>query len=353
MIFCSSADELRQNGVKLNNEIIIGNNVRFCFNKAENISLGSNISIGKNSFIVGLDKISIGNNVRIGSNSDFRSRQISIGSNTSIGNNMDAIVPIELSFGRNSNIGNNGTIQCRQFRSGDFLQFYDNAFVGKGGKYGVNSKVTIGNGCFVGKSTLLNTSEEIVIGDDVGIGDEAQIWTHGAYLSTIDGFPAAFGSVNIGSNVWLPSRCIVLPNVQIGSNVVIGINSVINKNIPSGCLAGGIPCKVIKENVFPRNLSQNEIKTLIEAVIESYKPLMSDININGKITYVSEDRKIIFDRHGKVTIYDISSMKISGFIDEASEDFRDFLRRNGIKFFTDLKFSSIVPPMFRELMDLK
>jgi len=213
--------------------------------------------------------------------------------------------------------------------------------------------VTIGNGCFVGKSTLLNTSDEIIIGDNVGLGDEVQIWTHGAYLSQIDGFPADFGPVKIGSDVWLPSRCIVLPNVNIGSNVVIGINSLVNKNIPSGCLAGGIPCKVIKKDIFPKHLSKEEIKVLIEKIIKSYGPLMDDINLKGNIKFISDEQKIIFTRDDKETVYDISKMVITGFIDEYSEDFRDFLRRNGIKFFTNRKFSSIVPPMFKELMDLK
>ena len=61
------------------------------------------------------------------------------------------------------------------------------------------------------------------------------IWTHGAWLDITKGFPSEFG-VKIGKNVWLPARSVVLPNVTIGDNVVVGINSIVNKV----CLVGAL-----------------------------------------------------------------------------------------------------------------
>ena len=37
-----------------------------------------------------------------------------------------------------------------------------------------------------------------------------------------------------------------MPNVKIGSNVVIGAGSVVTRDIPDGVVAYGNPCKVIK-----------------------------------------------------------------------------------------------------------
>jgi acetyltransferase-like isoleucine patch superfamily enzyme len=51
----------------------------------------------------------------------------------------------------------------------------------------------------------------------------------------------------IGNNVWIGMGSVVLPGVQIGDNVIIAANSVVNKSIPSNSIAGGIPCKVLKE----------------------------------------------------------------------------------------------------------
>ena len=44
-----------------------------------------------------------------------------------------------------------------------------------------------------------------------------------------------------------------------------------------------------------------------------------------------------------ITIYDIGNRVIKGYVNNVSEDLRDFLRRNGIKIYTDMGFSSITP----------
>ena len=54
-------------------------------------------------------------------------------------------------------------------------------------------------------------------------------------------------SINIGNNVWLGANTVVLPGVNIGENSVIGAGSVVTKDIPSGVVAVGNPCKPIRE----------------------------------------------------------------------------------------------------------
>ena len=52
----------------------------------------------------------------------------------------------------------------------------------------------------------------------------------------------------IGNNVYIgPSVCIV-ENVSIGSNSTIGAGAVVNKNIPSGVTAAGVPAKILNRN---------------------------------------------------------------------------------------------------------
>lgn len=52
--------------------------------------------------------------------------------------------------------------------------------------------------------------------------------------------------IKIGSNVWLASDVTVCGGVSIGDNSVIAAGAVVTKDIPSGVLAGGVPCKVIR-----------------------------------------------------------------------------------------------------------
>ena len=53
--------------------------------------------------------------------------------------------------------------------------------------------------------------------------------------------------IRIGKNCWLGTGVIVLPGVTIGDDTVIGAGSVVTKDIPSGVVAVGNPCRVVRE----------------------------------------------------------------------------------------------------------
>lgn len=53
--------------------------------------------------------------------------------------------------------------------------------------------------------------------------------------------------VHIGRNCWLGAGVIVMPGVTIGDNTVIGAGSIVTKDIPSGVVAVGNPCRVLRE----------------------------------------------------------------------------------------------------------
>ena len=52
--------------------------------------------------------------------------------------------------------------------------------------------------------------------------------------------------VRIGSNCWIGAGCIIVPGGTIGDDTVIGAGSVVTKDIPSGVVAFGNPCRVIR-----------------------------------------------------------------------------------------------------------
>lgn len=53
--------------------------------------------------------------------------------------------------------------------------------------------------------------------------------------------------VTIGDNVWICGNSVINPGVTIGSNVVIASGTVVTKDIPDGVIAGGNPCKIIRQ----------------------------------------------------------------------------------------------------------
>ena len=50
--------------------------------------------------------------------------------------------------------------------------------------------------------------------------------------------------INVGNNVWIGAGSTVLAGVTIGDDSVIGAGSVVTRDIPSGVVAAGVPCRV-------------------------------------------------------------------------------------------------------------
>ena len=276
----------------------------------------------------------------ISKNAIIESNDIQIGKNVIIGDGVEIRCPEKIHIGDNSVLTKNIKINCTSFEAGEYFYMTERCEVGRGGCYGPNSRVKIGKHFGIFEGTVINPSEEVEIGDDTGIGGDVMIWTHGAWLDVLQGFPADFGPVKIGSNVWLPARSVVLPHVIIGDNVVIGINSIINRSLPDGCFAAGSPCKVIKENVYPKKLTEDEKKNIVLEIIDGWYKLHDMKKIKDVLTKY-EDGKIYLNQGKHQTIYYMDERKIEGYNNNVSEDLRDYMRRRGIKIYTGELFRSI------------
>ena len=55
--------------------------------------------------------------------------------------------------------------------------------------------------------------------------------------------------IKIGNHVWIGQRATVLKGVTIGDGAVIAAGSIVTRDVPPHSLVGGIPAKVLKENV--------------------------------------------------------------------------------------------------------
>ncbi len=55
-----------------------------------------------------------------------------------------------------------------------------------------------------------------------------------------------YSAIEIGNDVWIGTRAIVLDGVVIGTGAVIAAGSVVTKDIPPYAIVGGVPAKIIK-----------------------------------------------------------------------------------------------------------
>jgi len=268
-----------------------------------------------------VEELILGKNVKIEKNVSIKGKKIVIGDGAIVRSGTRIEVSEYFEIGKRSIIGENNLIRGRDIRLG--REFYSNhsAEIGGGGCFEKTSKLTIGYWFHLGSYSIINTAREVKIGNEVGMGRFTNIYTHGAYQSVLNGFPVDFGPVTVGNNVWMPGA-IVLPHVTIGDNVVIGVGSLVLKDIPSGCLAAGFPCKVIKENCYPQKLSLNEKRQIIE-----------QIN-NGWNLGMEHQRDCVFKVDN--AYIDFENMQFKGDSSEKSERARNILRRHGIRFKVDV-----------------
>ena len=106
------------------------------------------------------------------------------------------------------------------------------------------AEIVIGNNCgFSG--TVIGAFINIRLGDNVRCGANTLITDADWHLN--DSRSGKPNPVFIQDNVWLGEGVKILKGVTIGKNTVIGIGSVVTKNIPANVVAGGNPCHVIKK----------------------------------------------------------------------------------------------------------
>ena len=113
--------------------------------------------------------------------------------------------------------------------------------------YGYN--IEIGENFYANHNLIILDVNKVTFGDNVFVAPNCSFYTSGhplEYEIRNKGLEYA-KPINVGNNVWIGGNVCVLPGVTIGDNVVIGAGSVVTKDIPSGVVSVGSPCKVIKE----------------------------------------------------------------------------------------------------------
>lgn len=113
--------------------------------------------------------------------------------------------------------------------------------------YGYN--IEIGENFYINHNCVMLDCNKIIFGDNVFIGPNCGFYCASHPLDSENrnkGIETALPII-VGDNVWFGGNVTVLPGVTIGSDSVIGAGSVVTHDIPSGVVAVGNPCKVLKK----------------------------------------------------------------------------------------------------------
>lgn len=127
------------------------------------------------------------------------------------------------------------------------------ATICRGVYFGNGAEVEMGDGSGLGPYNTIPSN--IKIGNNVMIGPEVLIFKKN-HRFDIQGVPMCLQGVvetrpvEIGNDVWIGQRAIILPGRHIGSGSIIGAGAVVTKDVEEFKIVGGNPAKVIRDR-FP------------------------------------------------------------------------------------------------------
>lgn len=116
--------------------------------------------------------------------------------------------------------------------------------------------IYVGRNCFVNYKSVFLDVAPITLGNNVLIGPNVTLATPNhpfapeerAFADYPDGHHELeyAAAITIGDNCWLSSGVTVCGGVTIGAGSIIAAGAVVTRDIPAGCLAAGVPARVIR-----------------------------------------------------------------------------------------------------------
>ncbi|MCH5231623.1 MAG: sugar O-acetyltransferase [Muribaculaceae bacterium] len=109
--------------------------------------------------------------------------------------------------------------------------------------------ITLGNDLYINFGCTLLDCGQITIGNNTLIGPNVSMYSANHSLDAEERIAGALipEPITIGERVWIGGGTTILSGVTIGDDSVIGAGSVVTRDIPSGVVAAGNPCKVIRK----------------------------------------------------------------------------------------------------------
>ena len=173
--------------------------------------------------------ILIGNRCKI----KFKSK-IRVGKTLTIGDNVEinALSREGIKIGDNVSILRNTIIEC----------------TGVIRNFGIG--LEIGNNVGIAQNCFIQVRGRVIIGNNVIFGPGVSIFSENHNFDNPD-LPVSIQGetrkgVIIEEGVWIGTRAVILDGVKIGKNSIIAAGSIVNKDVPSYTIVGGVPAKIIK-----------------------------------------------------------------------------------------------------------
>ena len=104
------------------------------------------------------------------------------------------------------------------------------------------------HGGFINENVQITVGDVVEIGSDFTCGRDVVIRSFDGHTILENGYRMS-APIKIGNHVWVGQGATILKGVTIGDGAIIAAGAIVTKDVPSGCVAAGVPAKIVKENV--------------------------------------------------------------------------------------------------------
>lgn len=103
-------------------------------------------------------------------------------------------------------------------------------------------------GGFINENVQITAGDVVEIGDDFTCGRDVVIRSFDGHTICQEGYKIS-EPIKIGNHVWIGQGAIILKGVTIGDGAIVAAGAIVTKDVPAGCIAAGVPAKVVKEGI--------------------------------------------------------------------------------------------------------
>lgn len=127
---------------------------------------------------------------------------------------------------------------ARRYGFAEGVSCYDNVLI--------IGDVTVDRNTWIGPNVILDGGGGLEIGEYCSISAGVQIYTHDTvkWATSLGAENSESAPVKIGSGVYVGPQVVIQKGVTIGDGAVIGAMSFVNRDIPSGARAWGVPARI-------------------------------------------------------------------------------------------------------------
>ena len=186
----------------------------------------------------------IGEAVVLGARTLILAPQIVIEDAVVIGDDGDILCDEVFAVGTLTHFAHRLEVRCRRAYFGTNGHIGRHVRIGGGGARDPWGTFAAGDLLFLGDEAYVNPCRPVLIGREVFLTMRSVIVTHNIGHSVFEGFENRFAPVVIEDRAQIGIGTVVYAGCRIGREAIVGSNSYVVTNIPSGKLALGVPAEV-------------------------------------------------------------------------------------------------------------